>query len=62
MLNKIENSWILKHKKIILTILIIILSPLILSILNIIFDFIYNLGKITGTNLRNIAEIICKML
>jgi len=61
MLNKSYN-WILKYKKNILILFIVILSPIILTIFNILFDFLYNLGKITGTNLRNIAEVVCKML
>ncbi len=62
MLERLNNNWLLKHKKIILIILIVLLSPLILTVSNILFDFIYNLGKITGTNLRNIAEVVCKIL
>lgn len=62
MLGKINNNWISEHKKIIFTLFIIIISPILLSVANILFDFIFKLGKITGTNLRNIAEIICKML
>ncbi len=62
MLDRLNNSWFLKHKKVILIAFIVLLSPLILTVSNILFEFIYNLGKITGTNLRNIAEVVCKML
>ena len=58
----LNNEFLIKHKKKIILIALILLSPIILSVLNISIDFVYNIGRIVGTNLRNISEVVCNML
>ena len=55
----LKNEFLIKNKKKIIILLLIILSPIILSIKNVIVDFIYNCGKIIGTNFRYINQIMC---
>lgn len=45
-----------KYKKILLILLIIITIPIWLTILNYLFDFIIESGKITGTIIRMIGS------
>ncbi len=58
----LNNEFLIKHKKKIILIALILLSPIILSVLNVSIDFVYNIGRIVGTNLRNISEVVCNML
>ena len=45
-----------KYKKILLTLLIILTIPIWLTLLNYLFDFIIESGKITGTIVRMIGN------
>ena len=58
----LNNEFLIKHKKKIILIALILLSPIISSVLNVSIDFVYNIGRIVGTNLRNISEVVCNML
>jgi len=49
-----------KNKKLIITIILIITIPLWLPIINYIFDFLIQAGRIIGTYIRVIGEgVIC---
>lgn len=55
-------EYIQKYKKPLFILSIILLSPIILSTLNIVIEFIFNSGRIFGTIFRLIQEILIKML
>ena len=55
-------GYIQKYKKPLFVLCIILLSPIILSALNIIVEFIFKSGKIFGTTLRIIQEILINLL
>ncbi|MBQ7140142.1 MAG: hypothetical protein IJO32_01405 [Bacilli bacterium] len=50
------------HKNILLTTLLIVTSPIILSSITIITEFIFNCGKMFGTSLRCFTEAICRII
>jgi len=50
------------HKKLLLTSLLVITSPIILSSMTIITEFIFNCGKMFGTSLRCFAEAMCRII
>lgn len=54
---KLKNS-ILLHQKIIKTITFVLSLPLVLIILNLLFETLFNLGVYTGTFLRFLYAIV----
>lgn len=50
------------HKKTLLTVLLIITSPIILSSMTVITEFIFNCGKMFGTSLRCLTEALCRVI
>jgi len=55
-------EYIQKYRKPLFIFSIILLSPILLSTLNIAIDFIFNYGRIFGTTLRLIQEVLISML
>ena len=55
-------EYIQKYRKPLFILSIILLSPVFLSTINIVVDFILNCGRIFGTTLRLIQEVLINML
>lgn len=55
-------EYIQKYRKPLFILSIILLSPIVLSTLNIAIEFIFKSGRIFGTTFRIIQEILINML
>lgn len=55
-------EYIQKYRKPLFILSVILLSPILLSTFNIVIDFILNCGRICGTTLRLIQEVLINML
>ena len=56
------NQYVSKYNKPLCIFALIILSPYILSVFNILVEFIFKCGNIVGNNLRLLETVLVKFL